>query len=125
MGLCPGRLERGSAACARACWILPLRPVHRLTCAWGHHCRTSKKLGVKLQPRSGHGCELLHVTGTTGPGNRAGWLCSCRRAAGILASAMTLQTTPQPLTATRYVAYRRLALSILGADVRTLIAELR
>jgi hypothetical protein len=50
---------------------------------------------------------------------------------------MTLQTTPQPLmpagyaatrqalTAARYAAYRRLALSILGADVPTLITELR
>jgi hypothetical protein len=35
------------------------------------------------------------------------------------------QTTRQPLASARQAAYRHLALTILGVDVRTLTAELR
>jgi hypothetical protein len=38
---------------------------------------------------------------------------------------MPPSTTPQPTTAAQHAAYRRLALTVLGADVPTLLAQLQ
>jgi hypothetical protein len=45
--------------------------------------------------------------------------------AGTLWDVMQTPTTRQPLSPARRVAYRRLALTILGADIQTLTAQLQ
>ncbi|HEV7666629.1 MAG TPA: hypothetical protein VGQ62_24050 [Chloroflexota bacterium] len=42
-----------------------------------------------------------------------------------LASDVSMQTASQPMTAARQRAYRRFALTVLGADLPTLTADLR